>query len=131
MQIIDAFPPNIDKIKEAFPTRKNTVYTYGGAIFAPGMKDKITRDLAEHERVHIAQQGQDPEGWWDKYIADPDFRLSQELEAYRIQYRYYKSAVGGNKPKCFNFHKYLASDLSSPMYGNIIGMFDAMRAIEN
>ena len=131
MQIVNAFPPNFDKIKEAFPVRNNTVFAYGDAIFAPGSNGTLPKDLIEHERVHLGQQAGDPEKWWDKYISDAKFRLDQEVEAYRAQYRMYKSMVGGNKPKCFSFLKFIGQDLSSPLYGNMVGMFDAMRMIEN
>lgn len=130
MIIVNGFPPNIEKIRAAFPVRRNTVYTYGDSIYAPGY-DSLSKDLIEHERVHCAQQGSDIEGWWDRYIADRDFRLSQEVEAYRKQYQAFKSSCGGSKTKCFQLLKYIATDLSGPMYGNLVGIFEAMRLIQS
>lgn len=130
MKIIDAYPPNFDKIKAAFPVRGTTVYTYGDTIFAPGIKFALSTDLLEHERVHTAQQGNNPEAWWDRYIADAEFRLSQEVAAYRRQYQFYSSQTRDRNKK-FAFLRFIGSDLASPMYGSMVGMFEAMRLIQN
>lgn len=125
MKIIEQYPPNYKEIEKAFNLGGITpVFTYGNYIYNPH-KCIITLDLGEHERTHSRQQKEAPELWWDKYLKDPEFRLSQELEAYRNQFRFYKTAVKGWMP----FLKRIAGDLSGRMYGNIISYQDAFNAI--
>lgn len=98
MKIINNNPPNIDKIKKAFPIVKGTIFCYGDSIYNPdGMI--ISEDLIIHEGIHQKQQGDKIEEWWDKYISDKEFRLEQELEAYRNQYNYALEKYPRNKRK--------------------------------
>ncbi len=130
MQIIVNYPPNIDKIDNAFNARgKPVVFTYGNIIFNP-LDGEVTRDLLKHEETHMKQQGSDIEGWWDRYIKDKDFRLKQELEAYRNQYNFIKNS-GKNWNYVSIFLSRIATDLSSEIYGNIISYDEAMRLIKN
>lgn len=61
---------------------------YGDTIFfKKGLH--MTQDHLVHECVHILQQRNYPGGpaeWWKRYFTDSDFRLSQEIEAYRRQW---------------------------------------------
>lgn len=130
MNVINAYPPNIEKIRKAFPINKNTVFTYGDTIYAPTVNFKLSPDLQAHEQTHTIQQGPDPEAWWDRYISDTQFRLDQEIEAYRNQYRFYCKFVKGRNER-FNFLRTIAGDLSSPLYGNLIGFLDATERIKS
>lgn len=129
MQIVQSFPPNIDKIKAAFNVPPNTVFTYSPHVYSPLSKDLPTH-LVIHEQTHLTQQHDDPEAWWDRYLQDADFRFDQELEAYRNQYRYMQRNIK-------NYHRLqseldlLAKDLSSAMYGSIISLFHARELIMN
>lgn len=79
------FPPNYDKIEAVFPSCKGrAIFAYGETIFNP-FNLKLTPDLVEHEEVHSLRQGDNPEGWWEKYLTDRDFRLEEELVAYAVQ----------------------------------------------
>jgi len=66
----------------------STIFTFGDTIHvASGV---LENDILEHELTHVKQQTEYPGGalaWWKKYFIDQDFRFSQELEAYRIQYK--------------------------------------------
>ncbi|MEK6852965.1 MAG: hypothetical protein AABX59_03740, partial [Nanoarchaeota archaeon] len=66
MKIKNKFPPNIEKIVKRFgELPENIVFTYGEIIYAPFHNSKkIPKDLAVHEKTHMKQQGNDPEGWW-------------------------------------------------------------------
>jgi len=124
MKIINEFPPNYKKIEKVFNLSGITpVFTYGDTIYNPH-KCIIPRDLIIHEETHMRQQYY-PTEWWDRYLIDPTFRLEQELEAYRNQFKFYRGAVKGWMP----FLKRIASDLSGRMYGNIISYQDAFNAI--
>lgn len=126
MKIIYDFPPNYDEVANTFPVRSDTVFTYGDTLYSP-RKQILPLDLIIHEEVHVRQQT-DPVVWWRKYIDDREFRLSQEIEAYRSQYRFYcKNVLDRNKRAVF-LHR-IASDLSSSMYGRIISYADASKQI--
>jgi hypothetical protein len=128
MNIKQGFPPNIKAIKKAFPFDANTVFTYGDDLYIQDHEEKeVLPHLLVHEGVHTVQQGTDPDAWWDKYIADPQFRLEQEIEAYRAQYSFLKSHIitKGHKKVLFK----LASDLSSPQYGNLVTHIEAENLI--
>lgn len=103
---------------------KGIIITYKGNIYC---KTDISEDLVVHESVHIKQQSEDPE-WWDKYLADINFRLAQEVEAYRAQYNFIKENYDRNTRR--NALKRIASDLSSSIYGNIISFEDAKNIIK-
>src|SRR3989304_1332950 len=81
------YPPNYEAIIKHLNPNKNTIYTYGETVYIPSGAD-LTVDLIAHEQTHIDQQSsKDPQKWWEIYLKDPKFRLEQELEAYRNQYK--------------------------------------------
>ena len=129
MNVIKGFPPNYDKIKLKFPVTEGTVYTYGSDLFAPYFAYTIPDDLMIHEETHSQQQFTDPEGWWDRYIADPDFRLRQELHAYRAQYQFFSKHHSRNDS--YKLLTFIAHDLSGELYGNIIDYDGALLAISS
>lgn len=129
MKISKSFPPNYKQIKEVLNPPAGTVYTYGETIYAPGIPFDLAPDLIVHEETHERQQGDDPHGWWSVYLQKPEFRLDQELQAYRNQYRYFAEHNG--RTQAFNFLKQIAMDLGGPMYGGIISYMTAMQIIKS
>lgn len=128
MIIKKAFPPNIEEIKKAFPIRDNTVFTYGNTMYVQS-NHPPSENLIVHEEVHVKQQGDDPAEWWRKYIADPDFRLQQEIQAYKAQWKFYnRTSKDKNK---FLFLNRIAQDLSGSLYGNIISYGEAIKRIKH
>lgn len=129
MRIVKDFPPNYDDICIVFRVRdrKGVVFTYGDTIFSPDSLD-LPRELVIHEQVHSDQQAKEPEAWWLKYLDDDDFRLNQEVEAYRKQYD-----ACADYPRALRRRilRRLAADLASPMYGCIISEAQAERLIKN
>ena len=90
MKTIKGFPPNIKQIDEVLHTKSKptVVYTYGDTVYIPN-GEALSDDLEVHEAVHIKQQAEmGAEEWWKKFLEDPEFRLSQELEAYQAQWEY-------------------------------------------
>ena len=89
--IKNEFPPNYNQIKNFFPNceERKAVFTYFPYIYNP-FNQVITPDLEHHEKVHIKQQGDNPQGWWDKYCTDSQFRYEMELDAYSQQYKFLK-----------------------------------------
>ena len=127
MEIVFDFPPNIEELRKHFDLKESIVFTYGNKLYNPG-HGNIDEHLMKHEQTHSRQQVEDPAGWWEKYIADPKFRVSQELEAYRNQYRSF--AVGKDRNKTFLFLHRIAKDLSSGIYGSVLSYQEAIKLIK-
>jgi hypothetical protein len=128
MKIVNQWPPNILEIRKVFKIIKDTVFTYGDTIYAPGIAFELPQHLIVHEQTHSERQGITPGLWWEKYLQDTRFRFEQELEAYRAQYQYFKSNTGRQQYR--KFARTLAKDLSSPMYGNIVDFTMALEMIK-
>lgn len=104
---------------------KNVVFTYGDTIHA---RCYISDDLYVHEETHSKQQeeiGKDM--WWRMYLSNPDFRLRQEAEAYRNQYRFFKT---NDRERNAKFLYKIATDLSGRTYGNICTFAEAKKLIQ-
>lgn len=130
MKVAKEFPPNYDRICEVIPAVKDIrgiVFTYGDTIYNPD--DMPVEDhLDVHESVHQAQQAKmGIEEWWEEYLKNPQFRLEQELEAYRAQYQFTRKVYG--LAPAGDLLKQVADDLSGTMYGNIMRRKDARKAI--
>lgn len=102
--IVTTEPPIYNRAKEVFKIpnfEEGVVFTYAPNIHV--FNGKLDADLLEHELIHIKQQMAYPGGvvaWWERYFLDPVWRLEQELEAYRHQYKY----VVDHCPKHSHFH---------------------------
>jgi len=88
------------------------VFTYGNVIYADS---DMHYDLIAHELTHVFQQmniGKDI--WWGKYFKNEKFRIAQELEAYRQQYK----VILAREPERAHIEaQRLANDLSGKLYG--------------
>jgi hypothetical protein len=109
---------------------------YKGVIFTVNNKihifDKrlLTRDLLAHELTHIEQQKEmGYKKWWEKYLEDTEFRLTQEYLAYQNQYQYCKEFYSRNARRIVL--KHIIGSLSGPMYGNLITEEEARNLLTN
>lgn len=127
MKINHGYPPNIARIRETFGAQHldNAVYTYGDTLYVP-QGVEVSEHLQAHEIVHTRQQS-DPVAWWDRYLVDPQFRLEQEVEAYRAQWQFLLANVGRQQRR--DILKHISKHLSGPLYGRIISTDDAKKAI--
>lgn len=127
MKIINDYPPNFDAIKAAFPVRgRGVIYCYGPAIYNPeGVK--VAPRLIAHESIHSQRQGRDPAGWWEQYLEDPLFRLAEEILAHRAEYAHVLEH--GNRNEKRQAAKQIAARLAGPLYGRLLRLADAKRAI--
>jgi len=126
-----AFPPNYEAICAKFDIRgrPGIIFTYGGTIYNPDGTD-VSPDLHAHEEVHERQQRQlvgGPDAWWDLYIGSAEFRYSQELEAYRVQYGFAVQHYGRDQRR--RVLRHISRALAGPMYGNLMSPDAARRAI--
>lgn len=132
MKIKHEFPPNYQEIVKHFPSVKNNiqvVFSYGDDLYVPS-GNEIIEHLMVHEQTHQKQQNAiGVDVWWSRYFDDKEFRLSQEIEAYRNQYLYIKETAN-RKDRKILLHK-LSEDLSSSIYGNLVSKSEAMTLINN
>lgn len=129
-QIVKKYPPNYKEIVQRIPgvaKNKNIIFTYGSTIYNPA-GNHLDEALIAHEDTHTIRQV-DPELWWAKYLNDVQFRLDEELAAYRIQYQY--AVEHYSRADRRRLLQHIASDLSGPMYGNLITKFEATMLITN
>jgi hypothetical protein len=93
--IIVARPPNWDQIVAAFPqaaTRKGVLFAHGEDIYNPS-DVYVTQALHVHEAKHCARQFQRADAWWDRYIADPEFRYEEELLGHAEELKVHMSTL--------------------------------------
>lgn len=119
-------PPNWNELLNFFIVDwDKTVVTYGNTIHS---QYPLPPDVKIHELVHVRQQlAYGVEHWWNEYILNLEFRLRQEVQAYREQYKFAKDKT--TKPQIFLTQ--LAKDLSGAMYGEMIDFNKAVKLIRN
>lgn len=133
MRITYEKPPIYDEANAFFKLEElnlGTIFTYGSTIFNP-FRGELTQDLIVHESVHMEQQGHDDtvaKLWWQRYFLDPEFRLSQEVEAYGAQYKYLCTIFKDRNRQARHLQS-LAQMLAGPMYGGIITVNEARKLI--
>lgn len=129
LEIVFDQPPFIDKARNMFRLPEGVVFTFGRKIYNPS-KRRIDEHLYAHESHHGEQQGNNPMGWWAKYLNNPAFRASQEIPAYQIQYQSAKKK-SKDRNKLHSYLVLLAKDLSGEMYAGLMTFHEAMKAIKS
>lgn len=131
MQEIKDYPPNWNVISLAFPLAPQfkAVFPYGDKMYNP-FNEIIYPDIELHETIHSKQQGNDPEGWWFRYIQDTDFRREQEIQAYGAQYRFLLDNIPNTRATDTLLDE-LAGSLSSELYGKLLSFGEARSKIRN
>lgn len=130
LEVVEDYPPNIDKIDAVLHVRRQSgiVFAYESKIYAPDGSD-LPYDIHVHERVHFDQHekagGSDV--WWDRYLSDVEFRLDQEVEAYRAQLAWIDKNLGRTSRRHHRDH--ICRTLSAPMYGNLVTKKQAARLL--
>ena len=108
---------------------KGIIITYGDTVYC---SVELENHLIAHEEVHVRQQTEyGVEAWWERYLIDPEFRLDQELEAYRAQAKYLREHTEemsrGQRQIWFIT---MARLLSGSIYGNLVSFNKAMELIK-
>lgn len=127
MIIIKGFPPNIDEIRSRFKLKGTEIFCWGNKIYVPSGSN-LPPELIAHENVHRQQQGDDIEGWWDKYLNDAEFRFDQELAAHRVEYKTYCYS-GVTRGQRRMYLRVVSHRLASAMYGNVCAIKEAKQKI--
>ena len=129
LEIVKDFPPFYGHIiNYGMKPREDTIYPFGLRIYNPSGLP-IPDDIMIHEAMHIRQQGNDPQAWWEKYLTDKGFRLSQEIEANREQYKFICKAVK-DRNKRFKALDAICRNVSSEIYGNVITYQEARKLLD-
>lgn len=144
MRIVQAYPPMIEEIDAAFNVRgKAILFAWGETIFNPAGVD-VPPELVAHEKVHGRRQlgaaihgtarGEDAvRQWWHRYIADPTFRLAEEIPAHVAEFGVLCANNRGRWRSERNMRRTLAAHvarkLSSPLYGRLIGLNEAKQLL--
>jgi hypothetical protein len=90
------------------------IFAFGEHLYNPS-GDPIPHALLAHEAVHQARQMMDGvDNWWDRYIAEQEFRYEEELLAHTAEYTAQRPGLDRNQK-----HKLLmstAARLVAPLY---------------
>jgi hypothetical protein len=133
MKLVEARPPNYaDVVRAVGRPPDGACFTWGETIYVskppPGYTHNFDEFLLAHEQQHTTQQNiiGSAKLWWKNWCENPDFRLQQELEAYRVQYAAMCARLSRQQRR--QRLRRLAKDLSA-LYGHIIGYEEAYIAI--
>lgn len=130
MKISHEKPPIYERLVRVFGIDWNDgiVITYGDTLHTKE-GNNIPNDLVVHEKTHTRQQEKiGIMTWWEEYIANPEFRIKQEAEAYRNQWKFLISTEK-NRERLFHKKLRLVDDLSGPIYGNVVSGSEALKLI--
>lgn len=131
MEIIDDYPPNIDKIEAALGARRKpgTLFCYGDKIYAPGSKGELPAQLVAHEEVHSTRQAQmGVDAWWDKYLSDPAFRYEEELMAHEVECDTF-GQMHADRGARRRYARAVALRLSGALYGRMVRFEQALKTM--
>ena len=109
------FPPNYDAIAAAFDLKGyRPIFAFAPDIYDPH-RSGVPAELLAHEEVHIKRQGNFPSKWWEQYITDENFRVTEELMSHVAEYTVL--AKGKGRADRRRIFAYVAERLRSPIYG--------------
>ena len=128
MKIVEEFPPNIEKIRATFELTGGEIFAWDDIIYNPS-GGHLSTALIAHENVHKKQQNGDPESWWERYLVDAEWRLQQELEAHRVEYRWF-CRENRDRNKQSKYLIEISKRLASPMYGSLLSQREAAKKIK-
>jgi hypothetical protein len=116
LKIEIANPPGFEKIVAAFPKAAGpgVIFAYGDTIFNPSGVE-IPPALMAHEQVHGNRQGATAEKWWERYIAEPDFRYYEELPAHAAEFHKIMNIVHDRNQRA-KLMMHTAQRLIAPLY---------------
>jgi hypothetical protein len=106
---------------------EDVIITYYPYIYSPV---SITEAKYYHEATHILQQKEyGVKEWWARYFQDKEFRLSQEVEAYKNEKAFIQENIK-NREERFKLTIQIYRDLSGSTYGNLVTYEEAKKLLE-
>ena len=132
MKIIEQDPPHpllLRIITAGMRPQYDTLFPWAPDIYNPsGLA--IPPDIMIHEAAHIAQQGNNPEAWWQRYITDKQFRFDQELKANREQYKFVCKVLKDRNDRARALRT-IARNMAGEVYALNVTMNKIMEMIRN
>ncbi|MBV8473810.1 MAG: hypothetical protein JO234_10365 [Hyphomicrobiales bacterium] len=134
-QRVKAPPPNLAAIHKAFPGvigRTGIVFAYWDVVYDPDDAG-LTAPIMAHEMTHLQRQRRhgSAAAWWDIYLADPEFRLGEEIVACRAELEVFSNGPPlRNRKQRAAYRDAIAERLSSRVYGYMIRKKDALAALK-
>ncbi len=133
MRIVHERPPMWEEIAATFDVRgKPVVFAWGDRVFVPQGGD-LHPSLLAHEAAHGARQGADETSirrWWTRYLADPTFRLDEEIIGHKAELGWLNAHSSGRNDR----RRYLAivaTKLAAPLYGGLISVAKAKEILRH
>lgn len=128
--ILNTKPPVFEQCKEMFGIDWDyTTFAYYPSIHTKD-PNSLSDDIIQHEYIHLKRQKEiGTEVWWEKYLTDNQFRLDEELLAYRRQYNYLKERMDRNE--LHRLVMFWSHTLGSKSYGFLIDPKIALKEIKN
>ena len=118
--------PYLQEFQANFPVTDQTIFVFKETIYANATPPP---DVIIHEVAHMGQQKKvKPKKWIRRYLTEPQFRLDNELEAYKKQIKWLKVNVK-DRNEIFGIRDESARHLSSALYGGIISYNEAMEEL--
>lgn len=115
--------PLMARYKKVFPITEHTIIAYDEIIYC---NSDLPNHLIVHENTHFKQQKEvGLNKWVDMYLTNDNFRLNQEIEAYKNQL-----ASISDRNRRTKIRLICARDLSSPLYGSIININEAVKILK-
>jgi hypothetical protein len=125
MKVVVELPPMFAEIDKVFHVAgKQVIFAWNDTIFNPHGAT-VTPELQTHEEVHGRRQHGDPVRWWTLYLADPAFRLQEEIPAHQAEYAEFCRTHADRNHRARTLHM-IAQRLASPLYGSMTGYAEAM-----
>ena len=106
---------------------QDVIIAFAGRIYT---EVPLSPPMVQHEVTHLRQQGSiiGSIRWWIRYLASSKFRFEQEAAAYRVQYQMFAEVVKDRNKRAI-YAMDCAEKLSGPLYGDIIPLLEALKAI--
>ena len=113
--------PYLNDFLKKFRIDNQTVFAYDNTIFA---NHNLPPDILEHELVHIKRMADNPDKWIRQYLKSKQFRLAEEIIAFRFQINSIKNREARNhcRQEC-------ANNLSDVLYDNLVSYAEAMKLL--
>jgi len=119
--------PYLKQYKAKFKVDNKTVFAYKGDIYS---NHPLPPDIYVHEVCHLERQNKiGADEWEKKYLSDDNFRLAEELMAYRVQLRIVNKYTK-DKNKQNEARVNCARALASGLYGGIISYEEAFKRLK-
>lgn len=131
IKISTELPPVYPKLQAEFGVdfiKDRLIICYGDTLHS---NFEIPPEKYVHELVHAKRQDiMGIDNWWFEYLNNKEFRLNEELLAYREEYQFISRNIS-NREVVFSYLYDMAQALSSHVYGNLIEFYEAMRLIKD